>query len=74
MDNEQIIKEYFQWLKDTGRMEYKLTDVFINDDEVLKVEEQMAWVINATPDDWKEFMKEEGRKKLIFYIGEFINL
>ena len=57
-ENEQLRIEYVQWLKDTGRMKYKLTGVWVNDNGVMKVEKKMAWVTHTTPNDWKEFKKE----------------
>jgi hypothetical protein len=64
---DQIKEEYFQWLKNTGRMKYELTDVFINNNGVINTEKKMAWVAHTTPDDWEEFCelneKKEGQTK-----------
>jgi hypothetical protein len=66
---EQDKNDYIQWLKDTGRMIYKLTDIFINDNGVIKTEKKMAWVAKVSIEDWKEFCKATNRE----YIGE-VNL
>lgn len=63
---DQIKDEYIQWLKDTGRSKYELTDVFINDNGNVKIEKRMAWVAKTSPEDWKEFCKATSRE----YIGE----
>jgi hypothetical protein len=72
MSNERLIiteqdkDEYIQWLKDTGRMKYKLTDIFVNDNGVIKTEKKMAWVAKVSTEDWKEFCNATSRE----YIGE----
>lgn len=53
--------EYFQWLKDTGKGKYELTDIFINDNGEIKTEKRMACIIKTTPEDWKQFCKITGR-------------
>jgi len=66
MYNENLINEYIQWLKDTGRMKHELADVIVNDDANIKTEKKMAWIAHNTPNDWKEFCKATGRG----YAGE----
>lgn len=66
MYNENLINEYMQWLKDTGRMKYELIDVIVNDNDNIKTEKKMVWVAHNTPNDWKEFCKATGRE----YVGE----
>jgi len=66
MNNEEIRKEYFQWLKDKGKTEQKLVDVFVNDNGEIKKEKQMACVMKNTSKDWKEFCEDTGRE----YEGE----
>ena len=61
MITEQDRAEFLQWAKNTGRAEYKLTDIAKSKDGKYVFEKQMAWVINTTPDDWKEFCKDTGR-------------
>jgi hypothetical protein len=59
---EQEKEGYIQWLKDTGRMKYELTDIFINDNGEIKTEKKMAWVMKNTPGDWKKFCEETGKE------------
>lgn len=66
---EQEKEEYIQWQKDTGRMKYELVNIFVNDNDEIKTEKKMAWVIKNTPEDWKEFCEETGKE----YKG-FVNL
>jgi len=61
MDNN-LINEYIQWLKDTGRMKHELIDVIVNDDGNIQTEKKMAWVTHNTPNDWKEFCQDTNRK------------
>jgi hypothetical protein len=58
-------EEYIQWLKDTDRMKYEMTDVFTNDNGQVKVEKKMAWVARTTPNDWEEFCKDTGNKNVL---------
>ena len=55
--NDAEQEKYIQWLKDTDRMKYELTDVFINDNGQIKTEKKMAWVARTTPNDWEEYCK-----------------
>jgi len=66
MNNEEIRKEYFQWLKDKGKTEQKLVDVFVNDNGEIKKEKQMTCVTKNLPEDWKEICENTGRE----YKGE----
>jgi len=66
MNNNKLMNEYLQWSKDTGRFKYKLTDVIVNDNGVIKIEKLMAWVMKTSPDDWREFCRDRG----IEYEGE----
>lgn len=66
---EQDQNEYIQWLKNTGRSVYKLTDVYVMENEKVSIEKKMAWVSKVTPNDWYEFCKETGKN----YEGE-VNL
>ena len=66
---EQDQNEFIQWLKDTRKPEYKLRDVFVNNNGEIKIEKKMALSINITPNDWKESCDVTGRD----YRGE-INL
>jgi hypothetical protein len=59
---EQVREEYIQWLKDTGKMTYQLTDVFVNDIDVIKTEKKMAWSAKTSHKDWKEFCDIKGIK------------
>jgi hypothetical protein len=65
--NQKDSEDYFQWLKDKGKMKYELTDIFINKDGVLYKEERMAWCGKTSPEDYKEFCLETGRE----YEGEY---
>jgi hypothetical protein len=62
MNIQKDREDYFQWLKDTGKMKYELTDVFINKDGVLHNEKRMAWCGKTSPEDYREFCKETGRE------------
>jgi hypothetical protein len=62
MLNDKDVDNFLQWQKDTGRMKYELTDIAINDNGNIKFEKQMVWVSHNTPDDWREFCKDTGRK------------
>jgi len=66
---DKVKDEFIQWLKDTGRLEYKSSDVFVNNDGEMKIEKRMAWSMDITPKKWKEFCDITG----IDYGGE-INL
>lgn len=33
---EELQEEYIQWLKDNGKAEYKLTDVYYNDNGTIR--------------------------------------
>ena len=66
MNNEEIRKEYFQWLKEKGKTKQELVSVFVNVDGEIKTEKQMACVIRNTPEDWKEFCEDTDRE----YEGE----
>jgi hypothetical protein len=55
-------EDYFEWLKDKGRMKRGLTEIFINKDGVLHTEMKMAWMCKTSPEDYKEFCKETGRE------------
>jgi len=66
MNNDKLMEEYLQWSKDTGRFKYKLTDVIVNDNSVIKTEKLMAWVMKTSPEDWREFCRDVG----IEYEGE----
>lgn len=66
---EKDKNDYLQWLKDTRKAKYGLTDVFVNINGEIKVEKRMAWTMNTSPEDWKEFCNTTGRG----YMGE-INL
>lgn len=59
---EQDKEDFIQWQKDTGRMKYELTDVFINDNGEIKIEKKMAWVSKTSPANWKEFCEATGRE------------
>jgi len=39
MYNENLINEYIQWLKDTGRMKHELAEVIVNDGGNIKEED-----------------------------------
>lgn len=69
MFTDKDSEDFKQWLKDTGRLRYELTDVFINNDGEIKTEKKMAWVMKTSPEDLKEFCKVTDRE----YEGE-INL
>lgn len=62
MDLNLIREEFLQWQKDTGRSEYILTDIFVNDNNEMKTEKKMAWVVKTSPEDWIEFCKDTGRE------------
>lgn len=72
MNKDQIKEKYFQWLKDTGRMEYKLTDIFINDNGIIKTEKKMAWIAHTTPSDWEEFCNITDNKYITGSIFKFL--
>ena len=65
-DQEKVQNEYFQWLKDTGKAKYELTDVFVNNNGETKKEKKMAWIVNNSPEYWREFCEVTGRE----YEGE----
>lgn len=62
MYTEKDREDYVQWAKDTGRTKEGLTDVYVNDNGEMKIEKRMAWTIQCSPDDWKEFCKATGRE------------
>ena len=66
MYNQKDLNEYIKWQKDNGKAKYQLTTVVINDNGEIKTEKIMAWVMNTSPDDWKEFCKDTGKE----YEGE----
>ena len=59
---EQDKNEYLQWLKNTGRSVYKLTDVYVMENEKVGIEKKMAWISKISPSDWYEFCKKTGRE------------
>lgn len=59
---EQNQEEFIQWMKDTGKAKYELTDVYLDGKKIKK----MAWIIQTTPETWKEFCEVTGRE----YEGE----
>ena len=61
--------DFIQWCKNTGKAEYKLTDIYVNNNGELELEKKMAWVFDIVPEDWKRFCKNTNRE----YIGE-VNL
>ncbi len=65
-EQQEIMEEYFKWKKDTGKCEYKLTDVISIKDGKVNTESRMAHVMQTSPSDWEEFCKYSGRE----YIGE----
>jgi hypothetical protein len=69
MCTEKDKEEFIQWLKDNGKMNYELTDVYVNNDGEIKLEKKMAWVAKTCSEDWRKFCKITGRE----YNGE-INL
>ena len=69
MITEKDSEDYKQWLKDTGRLKYELTDVFVNNDGEITTEKRMAWTMKTSPEDWKEFCETTNRE----YEGE-VNL
>lgn len=58
MLSKELQEEYIQWLKDNGKAEYNLTDVYYNDNVTIKSKKEMAWKFNSTPDDFWEFCKK----------------
>ncbi len=54
---EELQEEYIQWLKDNGKAEYKLTDVYYNDNGTIRCKKEMAWKFNSSPDDFWKFCK-----------------
>ena len=56
-----LFDEFTQWQKDTGRIKYEPTDIYVNENGKIKVEKKMAWVMDTSPKDWREFCKETGR-------------
>jgi hypothetical protein len=61
MDNK-LTEEYIQWLNDTGRMSYELTNIVVNYNENYRFEKKMAWVSHNTPNDYKAFCEATGRE------------
>ena len=59
--NKLDMIEYRQWLQDTGRSTYGLTDIYVNDNGNIKIEKRMAWSCHVTPNDWKEFCNATNR-------------
>jgi hypothetical protein len=57
---DQERDNFIQWLKDTGKMQYKSTNVFIIKDEQVSIEQRMAWVSTTTTDDWREYCNQTG--------------
>jgi hypothetical protein len=66
INSEEIMNEYLQWLKDTGKAKYELTNIYVNNNGEFKTIKKMAWVVKNTPEDWKEFCKETNKE----YEGE----
>jgi len=54
---EEIEREYIQWLKDNGKAEYKLDNVYYKDNKTIKCKKEMIWKFNSTPEDFEEFCK-----------------
>lgn len=59
---DQIQDEYWQWQKDTGKAQYKLIDVVVYDNGEITIVEKMAWIVNTSPNDWKEFCQATGKE------------
>jgi len=66
MYNEKDLDDYIEWQKNSGKLRYELTDVIINNNNEIKTEKKIAWVIDTSREDWKEFCKVTNRD----YIGE----
>lgn len=61
-----IQEEFLQWQKDNGNAKYGFTDIYVNDNGKIKKQKTLAWTVNTTPEDWKQFCEETGRE----YEGE----
>jgi len=59
---KEELDEFLQWKKDNGKFEYKLTDIYVNDNGEIKTEKKIAMIIKRTPNDWKEFCRVTGKK------------
>ena len=66
MNNEEIRKEYLQWLKDKDKTKQELVDVFVDVNGEIKTEKKMICIMKNSPEDWREFCEDTGRE----YKGE----
>ena len=42
---KEELDEFLQWKKDNGKFEYKLTDIYVNDNGEIKTEKKIAMII-----------------------------
>ena len=62
MYNEKDIDDFMKWMIEKGKAKRELTDVFTNDNGEIKIEKKMAWVIEITAEDWKDFYNDTRRE------------
>lgn len=60
MNKTNLEEKFRQWMIAKGKAKHELTDIFINDNGNITKEKKMAWVMNITADDYKEFCDENG--------------
>lgn len=58
LDKSNLEKNFRQWMIGKGKAKQELTDVFINNNGNIHTEKRMAWIIDVTPNDYKEFCDE----------------
>lgn len=61
MYKEKDMSDFIQWMKDTGRAKEELKNIIIIDNDKLKKEKKMAWVVKITSEDLQEFCETAGR-------------
>lgn len=57
MLSKELQEEYLKWLKDNGKAKYELTNIYYNENGVIKQKYEMAWNIKSSPEDFAEFCK-----------------
>lgn len=60
LDRSKLEKNFRQWMIGKGKAKHELTDIFVNDNGNVHTEKKPAWIIDVTPNDYKEFCYENG--------------
>lgn len=62
MLNNKDVEDYKQWMISKGKARNELTNVYVIDNDEVKIEKKMACVVDVTEKNWKEFCNDTERE------------